>query len=235
MLTCSVLAQQLAKLPSSIQKAVFRLEHCNINDQRFQPTNFLVGGVDTFSTSFHYFSSRLPHLTELYLNANHVSPSLFWPSNAAYPSSTPLWPNLSIFDIRTNFESAEGAYWMRSRSDFPENTELLDYYWGDRPATDDESTAPGSWPVLYFRVRPEPELFDALAISIARAVSHMPQLAYLNLEFNAHHRGPNNGGTYQLSRTTKAGHATFAKRTAFASHRLALLTSGHIQVPTILT
>lgn len=197
MLTSSVLARQLAKLPSSLQKAVLWLEHCSINDQRSQPTSFLVEGVDTFSTSFHYFSSRLPHLTELYLNANHISPFLLWPPDTICSLSTPLWPNLSIFDIRTNFETAEGAYWMRSRSDYPENTEHLDYYWGDRPATEDGSTVPGSWPVLYFRVRPEPVLFDALAISIARAVSHMPKLAYLNLEFNAHHRGPNNGGIYQ--------------------------------------
>lgn len=93
------------------------------------------------------------------------------------------------------------------------------YHRGNRPAPEDGSMVPGSWPVLYFRVRPEPALFDALAISIARAVSHMPKLAYLNLEFNAHHRGPNNGGTYQHFKDYQGWACYFRKKNSirFAS------------------
>jgi hypothetical protein len=188
-------------LPSSLEVVEIWLPHTGINDQRFQPTNFLMGGVDNFSRAIHHLST---HLTKLFLFVNHISPTLFWPENNSDPSSssssssTPHWPNLTTLDIRTGFEAAAGVYWMRNASDYPSSTFGLDYHWTyDAPEDSDsdfnDDAAPGSWPVLYFRIRPDPPLFDTLATSIARAISHMPQLVYLNLEFNAVHRGPKSG------------------------------------------
>jgi hypothetical protein len=80
---------------------------------------------------------------------------------------------------------------MRSDSDYPANTHHLDYYFDYEPDSSDSSnTALAKSPVMYFRIWPEPSLFDALSMSIACAISHMPKLAYLNVEFKAHHRGP---------------------------------------------
>lgn len=192
MLTGSVLALQLANLPLSLKRLTIWLEHSSINDQRIEPDKFLVEGVDNLSTAVHHLSRYCgAHLTELSLNVNHISPSLFWPSNASITSSIPLWPNLSTMDIRTGFETAAGSYWMRSDSAYPANTHHLKYYFDYEPDSSDSSnTALAKSPVMYFRIRPEPSLFDALAVSIASAISQMPKLAYLNIEFNAHHRGP---------------------------------------------
>lgn len=162
-------------LPSSLETIEIWLPHTGINDQRFKPTNFLTGSVDNFSRAIHHLSTHLPHLTKLFLYANHISPTLFWPADNSSPSSTPHWPNLNTLDIRTGFEAAAGVYWMRSASDYPSSTFGLDYYWDyDAPQDEDgdDDPAPGSWPVLYFRIRPEPSLFDALAMSIARAITH---------------------------------------------------------------
>ncbi|KAJ4991186.1 hypothetical protein SVAN01_03314 [Stagonosporopsis vannaccii] len=203
MLTSSVLAKQLLNLPASLERVELWLTHNSINDQRVEPASFLAEGVDNFSTNIHHFLSRLPHLTEVYLNVNHISPSLFWPANADCTPLKPLWPSLRVLDIRTGFETAAGSYWMRGASDFPASKRHLHYYWDSGSPQDDNygDAAPGTWLVRYFRIRPDPSLFDALATSIAQAISHMPKLAYLNLEFNAQHRGPNDGGLYEHFRT----------------------------------
>lgn len=95
---------------------------------------------------------------------------------------------------------------MRSADTFPENTRHIDHYWdsegyqGSEPYSDAEEEfrdeESGNWTVHYFRIRPVPELFDTLAISIARAISCMPKLGYLDPEFSVAHRRPNDGDFY---------------------------------------
>ncbi|KZM27967.1 hypothetical protein ST47_g881 [Ascochyta rabiei] len=79
--------------------------------------------------------------------------------DAPATSRVASWPNLRILDISTGLERPSGDYWLRA------------------------------WPVRRFLTRPEPAFFDELAVSMARAVSSMPKLEYLDLEFNASHQG----------------------------------------------
>jgi hypothetical protein len=49
----------------------------------------------------------------------------------------------------------------------------------------------------FFRQRPEPELFNELAISIARAAAYMSKLTYIHMEFDAFHRDNSNNGIFE--------------------------------------
>jgi hypothetical protein len=135
------------------------------------------------------------HLTTLAMSMNYITADIFAvPETGSQDYTAPLWPNLKILDIKTGFERADGRYWMRSLDDStPKPMETED----DREPEDwDENSEEhvraielGIWPVHCFLARPEPVLFDELSTNIARAVSHMPKLEYLNVEFTARNRG----------------------------------------------
>lgn len=90
---------------------------------------------------------------------------------------------------------------MRSADNFP--AQLPTYYDESGPGSEDLSDDEllyeelGYCPARLFRQRPEPEVFDELAINIARAVACMPKLTYINMEFSAFHRDSNTNGAFE--------------------------------------
>lgn len=99
-----------------------------------------------------------------------------------------MWPYLKEVYIVTGIENAEGGYWLRpSDKSIPwwrYEDENLD---GMTPWTWDEdrrlNAIFGNYPSCMHLDRPDPRQFDALAISIARAVSCMPKLRSFTLQF----------------------------------------------------
>lgn len=152
--------------------------------------------MDCLSRSIRHVSA---HLTTLAIRISFISAAMFWDSDASPATSlVPSWPNLRILDISTGLERPSGDYWLRPAANYPEH-EL--YHWTalealypdyDNDEDNDDSEryrAAGAWPARRFLTRPEPAFFDELAISMARAVTCMPKLEYLDLEFNASHQG----------------------------------------------
>ena len=185
------LAKQMLYLPSSVRTVAFSLEFQAIVNHEIEPPNFLSGGEDILSTSLHLLSTNL---TTLAVTVNHITTSLFWNEKILFPKNgAVLWPNLSVLDIRTGFETADGKYWMRPASTFPaelpsSNYEDEDEHIGYYGECYHLGKSLGLWPLRLFRIRPEPELFNELAISIARAAACMPKLKYMNFEFDSLHR-----------------------------------------------
>jgi hypothetical protein len=180
-------------LPSLPRTVAFSLEFQGILNHEIEPPNFLLRGEDILSTSLHLLSTNL---TTFAVTVNHITTSLFWSKKVLFPNTgTVLWPNLSVLDIRTGFQTADGKYWMRLASTFP--AQLPDSIYQDEDEDEDLETHDecyllgkflGYWPLRLFRIRPEPELFNELAISIARAAVCMPKLKYMNFEFDSFHR-----------------------------------------------
>jgi hypothetical protein len=91
---------------------------------------------------------------------------------------------------------------MRSAITLPEKIRGT---WCDYDETDSEDFTDdqlfdqglGYWPCRLFRIRPEPKLFNELALNIAHAANCMPKLAYFNLEFTALHRAEDQNGTFE--------------------------------------
>jgi hypothetical protein len=159
----------------------------------------------------------LTHLTTLALRLGELSPSLFWvPDAAIIDLCATLWPNLRILDISTGLERASGDYWLRPSTNYPDHERYDwpdDRYYGhvsDDPeditdADRERWRAIGEWPPRRFLTRPEPAFFDELAMSIARAATHMPRLEYMDLEFNAKHQGRTHGEATFLGHFGRTG------------------------------
>lgn len=120
---------------------------------------------------------------------NHLSPELFWPSSIPFlNANTVKWPNLEVLDVRTGQETAAGSYWFRPSAGFPDDFDLS--CWDSNSGDDSDTYSDieeenrgrllGMWPIRLYRVRPEPELFNALAVSIARAAYCMPKVKHIN-------------------------------------------------------
>lgn len=191
------LARRLIDLPSSLRTIELKFDFSCILNHEIEPDNFMSKGIDTLSRALCQPS---PHLTVLAISMNQISSELFWNSNYDLLGSySVLWPNLKVIDIRTAFETAGGGYWMCSADDV--RVRELSYNWcigdfGDTVSSDEEDSDEedpswekwGYWPTRLFRQCPDPAIFNDLAISIARAVNHMPRLTYLNLEFDSPHK-----------------------------------------------
>ncbi|KAJ4343363.1 hypothetical protein N0V95_006697 [Ascochyta clinopodiicola] len=128
------------------------------------------------------------------LRISYITASLFWDlESSADNTCMPTWPNLRVLDVATGFERPTGDYWFRSDEDYPDHHRYDPARYEDSDS--EELTAEdtlyrlaGVIPHRYFLTRPEPKLFDQLALSIARAVARMPKLEYFDLEFNATHQ-----------------------------------------------
>lgn len=197
------LADQIATLPVSLKTLYLNLEFRGIMNHHVQPPSLLIDNQDHLSRSLRHVST---HLTTLALRIGELSPSLFWaPDETLMDLCATIWPNLRILDIGTGLERASGDYWLRPSTDYPDHERYNwpdDRYYRHSSSDDDEDVtdadrerwrAVGNWPPRRFLTRPEPAFFDELAMSIARAVTHMPKLEYLDLEFNAEHQGRTHG------------------------------------------
>lgn len=230
------LAKQMLCLPSSVRTVAFSLEFQAIVNHEVAPPNFLLGGEDILSTSLHLLSTNL---TTLAVTVNHITASLFWNEKIIFPKTgAVLWPNLSILDIRTGFETADGKYWMRPASTFP--AQLPNSNYEDEDEDEDEhleyygdfyhlGKSLGLWPLRLFRMRPEPELFNELAISIARAASCMPKLKYMNFEFDSLNRNQSERFRYKHFLTYEGWAFYFRanNEARFASKYFGSASNGH--------
>jgi hypothetical protein len=160
-----------------------------VSNQNINPRSLLVDGVDVFSRAINHLSINL---TTLAISMYSLTSDIFrLPETDSSGPGFALWPNLRILDIRTGIERADGRYWLRGPdSSTPveqvHTTGSDDDLPSDYDADDEEHVwgkTLGSWPDHIYLVRPEPALFDELALNIARAVSHMPKLTYMNAEF----------------------------------------------------
>ncbi|KAJ8117475.1 hypothetical protein OPT61_g1330 [Boeremia exigua] len=139
--------------------------------------------TDTFSRTLHLASHNLTTLT---IRLPCITTDLLWPEDTNAPA--PNWPNLRILDITTAFDRPTSTWWFISEAaqGWETPTQVR-----TSPSSDwageyaELYRAAGVYPDDEFRTAPDPALFDDLALRLARAVSRMPVLMYLDLEFHS--------------------------------------------------
>jgi hypothetical protein len=174
---------QIPALPTSLKTLGLFIEYHTIRNHNIDPPNFLINNTDAFSRALHLASHNLTTLT---VRLFCITSDLLWPNGTNTPA--PNWPNLRILDISTAFDRPTGTWWFISEAargwETPERASKPPIpEWEGEDA--ELYLAAGEYPDNDFRTAPDPALFDDLALRLARAVSRMPVLMYLDFEFHS--------------------------------------------------
>lgn len=136
-------------------------------------------------------SSIFPPLTHFALEANQLSPEIFWPTQK--DDTDPYWPNLQTLVIRTSIETAQGEWVLQEQDarfgwhNFDDEVHS-DYDPDDLEDADEglkEDVESGSYPEQTFRVRPDHNYLNSLALNIARAASKMSKIKEILFDMGA--------------------------------------------------
>jgi hypothetical protein len=129
-------------------------------------------------------------LTNLTIEGEQFSTEIFWPTRSE--DKAPEWPHLEHFVVRTSQETADGKYYLLAgdgRFPFIEkeppseirDEETLELVLENNPDLVIEHEM-GLFPYYPFRLRPDHDLFNNLALAIAHAGQRMPKLNVLSFQ-----------------------------------------------------
>lgn len=120
--------------------------------------------MDKLSQALRSYSQRLESFK---ISISHLSPEIFWPHPSRIDTEvgvTPFWANLRDLQIRTTIMTPAGG-WSLEGPDL----RFTSRDWSD----------PARWRGRLYRQKPVSTIFDDFAISVAKAMTQMPQLRRL--------------------------------------------------------